>query len=287
MIKRKMTVRNVVAIYAMALVPVLSACDMSTGGKPLMGGDIGRGETEDTVVVLEKEPLPDMADIALPAFRPASGEQILRRTAYTVSYNKDTRLPNWVAWNLTADHTDGPFKRAGLKFREDVDVPEPRATDRDYYNSGYDRGHMCPSADCKWCEAAQSESFLFTNACPQVQGLNSGDWNEMEIMCRRWAEKYGSLYIVCGPILYDGKHKRIGKSKVAVPDAFFKVVLRLGDNPSAIGFIYKNMSGNRPKGDYVNTVDEVERITGYDFFPALPDDIETVVEADADIDDWL
>ncbi len=271
----------------MALVPVLSACNMSTGGKPLMGGDIGRGETEDTVVVLETEPLPDMADIALPAFRPASGEQILRRTAYTVSYNKDTRLPNWVAWNLTADHTDGPFKRAGLKFREDVDVPEPRATDWDYYNSGYDRGHMCPSADSKWCEAAQSESFLFTNACPQVQGLNSGDWNEMEIMCRRWAEKYGSLYIVCGPILYDGKHKRIGKSKVAVSDAFFKVVLRLGDNPSAIGFIYKNMSGNRPKRDYVNTVDEVERITGYDFFPALPDDIETVVESDADIDDWL
>lgn len=67
MIKRKMTVRNVVAIYAMALVPVLSACNMSTGGKPLMGGDIGRGETEDTVVVLEKEPLPDMADIAMPA----------------------------------------------------------------------------------------------------------------------------------------------------------------------------------------------------------------------------
>ena len=72
-----------------------------------------------------------------------------------------------------------------------------------------------------------------------------------------------------------------------VPEAFFKVVLRLGDNPRAIGFIYKNKSGNRPKGDYVNTVDEVERITGFDFFPALPDDVEDRVEAEADIEEWL
>ena len=167
-----------------------------------------------------------------------------------------------------------------------MNVPAPRAEDSDYYGSGYDRGHMCPAADNKYSEKAMEESFLFTNMCPQNGNLNRGDWNEMEQACRRWAKEYGGVYVVCGPILYKGKHKTIGKNKVVVPEAFFKVVLRTGENPKAIGFIYKNAEGNRPKGDYVNTVDEVERITGIDFFPSLPDDVENKVEATADIADW-
>lgn len=213
-------------------------------------------------------------------------EQILKRTGYVASYNKTTLLPNWVAWHLTAERTEGSAKRSGVDFAEDTEVPEPRATDWDYYNSGYDRGHMCPAADNKWSKKAMEESFLFTNMCPQNGNLNRGDWNEMEMACRKWAKKYGDLYIVCGPILYKGKHKTIGKNKVVVPEAFFKVVLRTSDNPQAIGFIYKNTSGNRPKDSYVNTVDEVERITGIDFFPSLPDDVEKNVEATADIANW-
>lgn len=282
-----MTIKRSILIPGLAGVMILSACNMSTGGRPLMGGNIGRDNADKTEIRVGKDEIADTGEMVLPALRPSSGEQILRRTAYTASYNKNTRLPNWVAWQLTADHTDGPHKRKGLKFREDEDVPEPRATDWDYYNSGYDRGHMCPSGDCKWSAEAQLESFLFTNACPQVHGLNAGDWNEMEQQCRRWAEKYGRLYIVSGPIIYKGNSKTIGRNKVVVPEAFFKVVLRLGDNPRAIGFIYKNKSGNRPKSDYVNTVDEVERITGFDFFPALPDDVEDRVEAEADIEEWL
>lgn len=213
-------------------------------------------------------------------------EQILERTGYVASYNKATLLPNWVAWHLTAERTEGSAKRSGVDFAEDTEVPEPRATDWDYYNSGYDRGHMCPAADNKWSKKAMEESFLFTNMCPQNGNLNRGDWNEMEMACRKWAKKYGDLYIVCGPILYKGKHKTIGKNKVVVPEAFFKVVLRTGDDPQAIGFIYKNTSGNRPKDSYVNTVDEVERITGIDFFPSLPDNVEKNVEATADIANW-
>lgn len=213
-------------------------------------------------------------------------EQILKRTGYVTSYNKTTLLPNWVAWHLTAERTKGSAKRSDVDFAEDNEVPEPRATDWDYYNSGYDRGHMCPAADNKWSKKAMEESFFFTNMCPQNSNLNRGDWNEMEMACRKWAKKYGGIYIVCGPILYKGKHKTIGKNKVVVPEAFFKVVLRTGDDPQAIGFIYKNTSGNRPKDSYVNTVDEVERITGIDFFPSLPDDVENKVEATADIANW-
>lgn len=224
--------------------------------------------------------------LELPRITKGDKGQVLRRIGYTTSYNKDTKLPNWVAWQLTAGHTTGKHKRDGIDFQEDLDVPSPRAVDSDYYGSGYDRGHMCPSGDCKWDATAQRQSFLFTNMCPQAPSLNRGDWNEMEQACRRWAKRYGNLYIVCGPILYRQKHKTIGKNKVVVPEAFYKVVLRMGDEPKAIGFIYKNGDGNRPKGDYVNTVDQVERITGIDFFAALPDEVERKVESECSIGDW-
>ena len=218
-------------------------------------------------------------EIMQPARLTDRPEQILQRKGYMVSYNKDLRLPNWVAWHLTAAHTTGASKRGGIKFQEDTEVPSPRATHQDYVQSGFDRGHMCPAGDNKWSDEAMEQSFLMTNICPQHPNLNRGDWNEMENACRKWAEEYGDLVIVAGPILYKGNHKKIGKNKVIVPEAFFKVVFTMGNGtPKAVGFIYKNNKGDRPKDAYVNSVDEVERITGMDFFPALPDDIEDKVE---------
>ena len=213
-------------------------------------------------------------------------EQILKRVAYTSSYNSDLRIPNWVAWQLTGAHTEGKNKRAGVKFQEDTDVPLPRAVDFDYVRSGYDRGHLCPSADNRWDAIAQEQSFLLTNVCPQDHNLNVGDWHELENLCRKWAKTYGSIYVVAGPVLFKGKHKTIGKNKVTVPEAFFKVVLCMEGKPKAIGFIYRNESGNRPKSYYVNTIDDVERITGIDFFPALPDNVEKAVEATCNLEEW-
>lgn len=213
-------------------------------------------------------------------------EQILKRVAYTASYNSDLRIPNWVAWQLTGAHTEGKNKRAGVKFQEDTDVPLPRAVDFDYVRSGYDRGHLCPSADNRWDATAQEQSFLLTNVCPQDHNLNVGDWHELENLCRKWAKTYGSIYIVAGPVLLKGKHKTIGKNKVTVPEAFFKVVLCMEGKPKAIGFIYRNESGNRPKSYYVNTIDDVERISGIDFFPALPDDVEKSVETTCNLEEW-
>lgn len=224
--------------------------------------------------------------IEVPASLKKTPEIVLKRTGYTVSYNSDRRVPNWVAWHLTEAHLTGNTKRAESKFHEDFDVPEPRAVDFDYVRSGYDRGHMCPAGDNKWSSEAMDDSFLFTNVCPQAPSLNRGDWNEMEQACRKWAKQYGDIYIVCGPIFYKKSSKTIGKNKVAVPDAFFKVVLCMNPSPKGIGFIYKNADGNRPKGDYANSVDEVERITGIDFFPSLPDDIEKMVEAKCDVSEW-
>lgn len=228
----------------------------------------------------------DSEGYELPALRKSSNEIILRRKGYTASYNPATRLPNWVAWHLTAAHTDGKAKRKDHAFHEDTDVPEPRVDTYDYMRSGYDRGHMCPAGDNKWDALAMEQSFLMTNICPQDHRLNIGDWNNLETQCRQWAKEFGGIYIVCGPILYKGKHKTIGKNKVVVPEAFFKVILRMGKTPQAIGFIYRNNDKRHPWGDYVNSVDEVERITGFDFFPTLPDKVEQKVESSYDAEAW-
>lgn len=281
---------NVIVKTVLSVIVAMSVCGCVSNNakKPLVGGIRPSGQHVERIDVDSKAPAEECEEVQLEMPAPIKNkpEQILRRIGYTVSYNKDTRLPNWVAWHLTADRLQGNAKRQQKAFHEDEDVAEPRATDWDYYNSRYDRGHMCPAGDNKWSKEAMWQSFLFTNICPQNPNLNRGDWNEMENMCRKWAREYGDIYVVCGPVLYKGRHKTIGKNKVTVPEGFFKVVLCMRGTPKAIGFIYKNAAGNRPKGDYVNSVDEVERITGYDFFPALPDKVERKVEAKADAKEW-
>ena len=217
--------------------------------------------TEQTETIVQNLPL--NSDIYIKqTTTPGTPEILLQRTGYLVSYNSNTRIANWVAWKLTPERLKENTERIN-NFRPDPDLPKSKAvTTQDYKGSGWDRGHLCPA------------------------GENRGDWNELEQKCRKWVKKDSCLYIVAGPIFYDRKPQTIGEHKVAVPDAFFKVILSLHKKPKAIGFIYKNNEGNNPLDSYVNTVDEVERITGIDFFPALPDDIERTVEASYNLKDW-
>lgn len=218
-------------------------------------------------------------------------EQLLRRYAYTASYNRKTLNPNWVGWVLTAGHTDGEYERKGHLFVEDTDVPEPRATYKDIRESecGYQRGHICPAGDNKWSYRAQKEAFLMTNICPQNGYLNQRDWKYLEEACRDWAKQYGKVFIVSGPVFKSRKPKTVGEHGVAVPDAFFKVVLRLakGKSPAhAIGFVYENKSGHHGMDYYVRSVDEVEKLTGLDFFSPLDDATEQRVEKEKNLGDW-
>ena len=148
---------------------------------------------------------------------------------------------------------------------------------------------MCPAGDSRWSGQAMKESFYMTNICPQHPNLNGGDWQELEKACRRWAME-GTIYIVCGPILYKNPlYGTIGKEhRIRVPEAFFKVILAGVEKgkPRAIGFIYKNTAGNNPLDSYVNSIDQVERITGLDFFSALPDEIENLIEKEYDLEVW-
>lgn len=222
----------------------------------------------------------------LPEDRQHRSQQILYRRSYVVSYNRDTRCPNWVLWELTRDHADGDARRPDYAFHEDMEVPAPRALPSDYRGCGYDRGHMCPAGDNKWDADAMYDTFLLTNICPQDRQLNSGLWNRIEMQCRYWAKKHGRVYIVCGPLYLDGEHRMIGDGRIAVPDAFFKVVLCLEGTPRGIAFICRNTSGSRTKDYYVNTINEAEIITGYRFFPGLDGDVAVRVKDEADLKAW-
>ena len=224
-------------------------------------------------------------DILIPQNIKNVSHQFLRRKSYFSSYNKETLCPNWVAWRLNASQIDGKNPRDN-NYYEDEDVPKPRATNFDYKGSGWSHGHMCPAADNKWDNIAMKESNLMTNICPQDKSLNSGLWNKIEQDCRKWAKIYGDLYIVCGPVFFNCEHRAIGSNKVLIPEAFFKVVLRMQPTPMAIGYIVRNSDTAKKRDLYINTVDEVERITGIDFYPALPDSIENEVESYSNIDEW-
>ena len=225
-------------------------------------------------------------EVGTPILQQDVPEQILYRKGYVVSYNKDTRLPNWVAWHLTSSHTTGEHKRPNNAFHEDQDVPLPRATNFDFKDSGWSRGHLCPAGDNKWDPEAMYESFLLSNVCPQHPTLNSGVWNQIEITCRTWAERYGDIYIVSGPVFYNQEHETIGSNKVVVPEAFFKVVICLNGEPKGIGFICRNTVGSEKKDLYVNTISQVERITKIKFFPNLQEHIAEKLKSDANIEKW-
>lgn len=251
----------------------------------------------------------DSFPVEIPSMPNNTQSQMLYRLAYCTSYNNETKCPNWVAWRLTSGHTDGPFPRRGVPYYSndgsvegigyvtqetcrngyfvDLEAKEPRQQLSDWtrdYNMSH--GHMCPAGDNKWDKAAMNQSFLLTNMCPQDEKLNGGGWKKLEEKCRTWANLYGGIYIVAGPIFNEPITRTLGEGEIAIPDAFFKVVLCLEGTPKAIGFFYKNDSSSQSIKDCVCSVDNIEELTGLDFFTSLPDDIEDVVESDANLAKW-
>lgn len=249
----------------------------------------------------------DLLAPAMPGYVPS---QILERLGYIVSYNHETKCPNWVAWHLTAEHVDGNYPRKGVPYLDengnaigigpvtpenqcgdyflDREAEEPRQLLSDWTNNEYQmtHGHICPAGDNKWSKAAMNQSFLLTNMCPQTEKLNNGGWKKLEEKCRIWANRFGDVYIVAGPIYYRKVNRTIGASRVAVPDAFFKVVLCMKETPKAIGFIYENNESKQSMEHAVCSVDDVEEKTGFDFFYSLPDDIENDIEQKVELNKW-
>ena len=254
---------------------------------------VGKDDVSDDVEVSKanhgRKVWSTLSEVGYPIISDTIASRVLERYCYTVSHNKMTRQPNWVMWQLTEDHVMNRKEGVWNEYREDEELPvDERATLADYASSGYDRGHMCPGGDCNWDDEGRDETYVLSNMCPQNPQLNRGDWKEIEMACRKWAQEYGNIYIVCGPMFFKSQeHERIGPNQVPVPEAFFKVVLCIdGPTPKGIGFICRNTDGNRKKDFYVNTIQQVERITGYQFFPNLNDSIKNQVYDMDDINVW-
>lgn len=226
----------------------------------------------------------EIEGLELPA--PISGEQIIRHTGYVLSYNEEYEVPSYVAYELTKDEVLGGGERED-SFKEDKEVRTGSASLADYRGSGYDRGHMAPAADFKWSEDAMSDTFYMSNMCPQDPSFNRGIWADLEAVVRTMAYDNGKVYVVTGPVLTDGPYETIGENEVAVPKQFYKVVLDYTDPEiKAIGFVLPNEGSDRALQSFAMSVDDVEEITGIDFYPRLPDEEESAIESQYDVSDW-
>lgn len=275
--------------YGIPLVLLLSLNSCSLCSQQRINTSAVCNSVEETLECNDRGVWSNLSEVGYPIISDTIASCILERYCYTVSYNPQTRQPNWVMWQLTDEHVMKKKEGVWNEFQEDESLSEEvRSTLADYAYSNYDKGHMCPGGDCNWDDEGRDETFILSNICPQNPSLNRGDWKEIEMACRQWAKRYGNIYIVCGPIFFKSQeHERIGPNQIPVPEAFFKVILCIEtSNPKCIGFICRNTEGNRKKDFYVNSIKQVERVTGYKFFPNLNDFIKSVVSDMGDINEW-
>jgi endonuclease G len=225
----------------------------------------------------------DLSNLHLP--KTERKEIVIHHTGFSLSYNEAHEQANWVAYELSEEKTKKVFGRTN-KFMPDPLVKTKTANDKDYVRSGYDRGHLAPAADMGWSAATMAESFYFSNISPQVPAFNQGIWKHLEEQVRQWAVDNKVIYIVTGPVLSKNL-PTIGSSKVSVPDFYYKVILDYSEpNIQAIGFIMKNAGSMESIKMFAVSVDSVEIFTGIDFFPALPDEQEDIIEGKLCVECW-
>ncbi|MBQ0071238.1 MAG: DNA/RNA non-specific endonuclease [Spirochaetales bacterium] len=218
---------------------------------------------------------------------PLEGHQIVAHTGYTLSYNEEYEVPDWVAYELTRDEVAVQAVDRKDNFRADAAITTLSADLNDYKGSGFDRGHMAPAADFRWSPESMDDTFFLSNMCPQTHAFNAGIWSDLESAVRTMAYDNETIYVVTGPVLTDGPYETIGKNKVAVPKRFYKVILDYTDpGIKAIGFLMDHENSKQPLSTFAVTVDEVERVTGIDFFPLLPDEEEELIESTLDLSQW-
>lgn len=233
-----------------------------------------------------KSPQPQQAYISVKYLEiPCSNEAITEHMAYTLSYNEEFEQANWVAYQLTKSELTGHTEREN-KFIEDPLIESGSATNKDYYKSGFDKGHLAPAADMKFNQIAMKESFYLSNMSPQAPEFNRGIWKDLEEQVREWALRFDTLYIVTGPILQAGL-PTIGSNKVAVPEYYFKAILAYtSKHQQAIGFIMANKKLPSPIFSYAVSIDEIEKKINRDLYCNLPDPIEQKVEKQINVSSW-
>ncbi len=237
----------------------------------------------------------DLQAIGLPS------DNYILHSAMALQYSEPHEQAAWVAHIILPDVTTGSVGRTN-DFRPDSMVTTGTAIEKDYFlkylqpdstyeydGFGYDRGHLAPSADFRWSEKALSESYFYSNMSPQAAAFNREAWAELEALLRGYLyDNPGvQLYVVTGPILEEGLPViERSVNKVAIPKRYFKVALDL-DNERGIGFVMPNEKISYPLESFALSIDEVEALTGWDFFNALEDTKEAELESNLDKTAWL
>lgn len=227
----------------------------------------------------------DSVDKSFDYYPTSTSNQIIKHDNYTLSYKEEYEQAEWVAYELKKGrYSNQDYQRPF--FIEDPMVKTGSADWRNYKNSGYDKGHLCAAGDMKFSKAAFEETFFTSNISPQDREFNSGIWNRLEQKTRYWANKYDGIYVVTGGVLKDNL-ETIGKEDVAVPDYFYKVLLNKNNGDyKMIAFLMPNEDSEKGLYEFVVSVDEVEKLTGINFFPKLEDSIENQLEKSSDYKDW-
>lgn len=217
-----------------------------------------------------------LVDIGLP--QSPKGEQLVRHSAFTLSYSELHEQARWVMYSINKSRLGGNEERSD-RFAADPAVLTGSAVDSDYKKSGYDRGHLAPAADMSWSAQAMKESFLFSNISPQLPAFNRGIWKKLEESVRRWAKQCDSVIVVTGPVFADSIGV-LGANRITIPSAYYKILLMFrGNDIIPAAFLIPNEKLEQEIASFVVSIDNLEEITHIDFFPGLPNVLETEVEA--------
>lgn len=217
---------------------------------------------------------------------PGPSDQIVEREGYALGYSRKYKQPLWVSYRLTKDEVLTNVINRTNNFCPDPCIEGGSALTEDYWNSGYDRGHLAPAADMHWSTNTMLESFYMSNMSPQTPELNRRTWMYLESFVRDSAVKEGSIFIVTGPIITNEVLATIGKNNVTVPDAFYKVLYDETPPEKMLAFVVPN---NKPDPNfwlYVTNVVYAEELTGLNFFSGVDTNKQEMLKCHINTNDW-
>lgn len=216
-----------------------------------------------------------------------TNEAIIERPYYTLRYSEEHEQAIWVAYKLSADSLKQEKFPRKDDFIKDPRVRTGSANLEDYKGSGYDRGHLAPAADFSYDGFALSQTFYMSNMSPQDASFNRGVWKKLEEQVREWSMENTDIYIVTGPIL-NKVFTTIGKNKVSIPEYYYKIILDITKPEiKAIAFLLKNEKSDESLETFTVTIDKIEELSGLDFFPSIPDDLEDILEGNITKSLWF
>lgn len=228
---------------------------------------------------------------------------LIIRNEYALSYNTQLAYPNWVSWHLSSAWMGETKRCEGDKcFTSDTSLPFGyiRIRGTDYVGSGFDRGHLCPSADRTKTRSENDATFFMTNMFPQAPNLNQQTWRLLEDYCQNKLVPGGNeCYIIAGGSGTGGTGKNGAKDKIAggnvnVPETCWKIIVvipegtndlsRINQDTRVIAVLMPNnqLIDTKNWGKYRVTVDSLETVTGFDFLSNIPIGVQNLLEAQRD-----